>query len=63
MHSTRRHVLSSLASTLVVTLAGLNAAPALAQTYPTKPVKILIGFAAGGPTDVIARVLAQDMTA
>ena len=35
---------------------------ALAQNYPTRPIKILIGFAAGGPTDVIARVVAQDMT-
>jgi len=34
-----------------------------AQPYPNKPVRILVGFAAGGPTDVIARVLAQDMTA
>ena len=36
---------------------------AFAQAYPAKPVKILIGFAAGGPTDVIARIIAQDMTA
>jgi len=34
-----------------------------AQAYPTKPVKLVVGFAAGGPTDVIARILAQDMTA
>jgi tripartite-type tricarboxylate transporter receptor subunit TctC len=34
-----------------------------AQSYPAKPVKILVGFAAGGPTDVIARIIAQDMTA
>jgi tripartite-type tricarboxylate transporter receptor subunit TctC len=36
---------------------------ALAQSYPTKPVKLVVGFSAGGPTDVIARILAQDMTA
>ncbi|HUL93326.1 MAG TPA: tripartite tricarboxylate transporter substrate binding protein [Burkholderiales bacterium] len=34
-----------------------------AQNYPARPVKILVGFAAGGPTDVIARIVAQDMTA
>lgn len=38
-------------------------AAAHAQTYPTKPVKLLVGFSAGGPTDVIARILAQDLTA
>jgi tripartite-type tricarboxylate transporter receptor subunit TctC len=37
-------------------------AAAYAQSYPTKPVRLLVGFAAGGPTDVIARILAQDMT-
>jgi tripartite-type tricarboxylate transporter receptor subunit TctC len=35
---------------------------AASQSYPTKPVKILVGFAAGGPTDVIARIVAQDMS-
>jgi tripartite-type tricarboxylate transporter receptor subunit TctC len=38
------------------------ATAAHAQSYPSKPVKLLVGFAAGGPTDVIARILAQDMT-
>jgi tripartite-type tricarboxylate transporter receptor subunit TctC len=36
---------------------------AAAQQFPAKPVRIIVGFAAGGPTDVIARVIAQDMTA
>src|SRR5262249_44154643 len=30
-----------------------------AQTYPTRPVRILLGFAAGGGTDVAARVMAE----
>jgi tripartite-type tricarboxylate transporter receptor subunit TctC len=38
-------------------------AQAFAQDYPTRPARIVIGFAAGGPTDVIARLVAQDMTA
>jgi tripartite-type tricarboxylate transporter receptor subunit TctC len=35
----------------------------VAQTYPARPVKIVVGFAAGGPTDVIARILGADMSA
>jgi len=35
---------------------------AAAQDFPTKPIKMIIGFAAGGPTDVIGRILAQDMS-
>jgi len=37
--------------------------PAVAQDYPTKPIRVVVGFAAGGPTDVIARIIGQDMTA
>ena len=35
---------------------------ALAQTYPTKPITMIIPFAAGGPTDVLGRVMAQRMS-
>ena len=31
------------------------------QDFPTRPISIVIPFAAGGPTDVIARILAQSM--
>ena len=37
----------------------LATAPALAQTYPTKPVRIMVGASAGGGTDIIARMLAE----
>jgi tripartite-type tricarboxylate transporter receptor subunit TctC len=35
---------------------------ALAQGYPTKPITMIIPFAAGGPTDVLGRVMAQRMS-
>jgi tripartite-type tricarboxylate transporter receptor subunit TctC len=50
---TRRSLALSLA---VIALAIGNAA---AQSFPSKPVRIVVGFAPGGNTDVVARILAQ----
>jgi tripartite-type tricarboxylate transporter receptor subunit TctC len=46
---------------LVVAFA-LLALPAFAQTYPTKPVRIIVPFAPGGGSDFIARFMAQRLT-
>ena len=56
----RSHWLSQV---LVSVVLGLTAAcPALAQTFPSKAVRIIVPFTAGGPTDTIARALGQRMT-
>ena len=46
---------AALTSTVLLTAHG-------ADVFPSKPIRLLVGFAAGGPTDVIARVLARDMS-
>jgi tripartite-type tricarboxylate transporter receptor subunit TctC len=43
-------------------IAASAAAPALAQDYPTRPITVIVPFAAGGPTDTITRIVGEHMS-
>src|SRR5689334_1447722 len=60
----RRQFISAAAGT-GATICSLAVAPrtAIAQTLPRGPVRIVVGFPPGGGTDVVARVIAQQLAA
>lgn len=60
MNPSRRRLLR-----LAATAAVLPAAPrrALAQSYPARPVRLIVGFSAGGGSDIVARVIGQQLSA
>lgn len=49
-------------SALVAALTAIGAVSASAQGFPTKPVTMIVPFAAGGPTDVVARIVGDHMS-
>ena len=48
--------------TLAAIGVALICAPAIAQTYPSKQVRFIVGFPAGGATDVVARAISQHLS-
>src|SRR5690606_41757451 len=60
-----RHIMiNKLISRLSATVLLASAAPLVlaASDYPTKPIEMVVGYSAGGPTDVTARVLATELS-
>jgi tripartite-type tricarboxylate transporter receptor subunit TctC len=64
LHVLRASIARVALATAVVALAGATPDIARAQTttYPTKPVRLVIGFAAGGPSDIIGRVIGAKLS-
>jgi tripartite-type tricarboxylate transporter receptor subunit TctC len=54
--------LRRFAATLLATAASAFAMGSAHAAYPDKPVRIVVGFSAGGTTDVIARIMAKELT-
>lgn len=53
-----KNILSVLSAVTMVA----HGAPSLAQSFPAKPIRLYVGFAAGSGTDLIGRVVAQKMS-
>jgi tripartite-type tricarboxylate transporter receptor subunit TctC len=53
-----------MASTLALAVFELSAVPQLghAQTYPVKAITVVVPFPAGGPSDVVARIVTEHMS-
>jgi tripartite-type tricarboxylate transporter receptor subunit TctC len=54
---------STFAAVLAVCLTLAAAQTAIAQNYPTHPIRIIVSSAAGGPLDIVGRVVAEKMSA
>jgi tripartite-type tricarboxylate transporter receptor subunit TctC len=58
MKYSRRNVLQLAAGAAVFSASGIG----WAQTYPARPVRIIVGFSAGGTQDIVARLIGQSLS-
>jgi tripartite-type tricarboxylate transporter receptor subunit TctC len=59
MKLSRRHLLHLAAGATALPAVSRNAA---AQAYPSRPVRIIVGYPPGGATDAMARLIAQQLS-
>src|SRR5215468_6844752 len=60
-HGCEEHPMKALALLLCAAITTL-ATPVSAQEYPARPIHLIVGFAAGGGNDIIARVFGQKLS-
>ncbi len=58
----RRETLISVGTTLLLGAAAVEAAEQGTANFPTKPVRMMIGFAPGGPSDILGRVIGPKLS-
>jgi tripartite-type tricarboxylate transporter receptor subunit TctC len=56
-----RHIMVAVLALLAVLMAAISLA--VADSYPSRPVTVIVPFAAGGPTDVLTRIITDKMQA
>ncbi|HEV7260904.1 MAG TPA: tripartite tricarboxylate transporter substrate-binding protein [Bosea sp. (in: a-proteobacteria)] len=57
-----RRLIQALGAAFAMSGLAVAATPVAAQSYPSRPLTMIVPFAAGGPTDVIARIVSDHMS-
>lgn len=63
LHPSRRRLLTALALGLGAARPGMALAQTAASAWPSRPIKLIVPYAAGGPADVVAREMSQRLSA